>query len=104
MHSETGTPHFAAAAWHSFAPANSAYVNPISHMQATGGSTSIRAFYGPLRQVELSRTALCANHAAAKLPLPVNVCQCAVILALAARMADAAVGGTACHEPSHQVV
>jgi isoquinoline 1-oxidoreductase subunit beta len=34
-----------------FAPVNPAYANPIFHMQATGGSTSIRAFYGPLRQV-----------------------------------------------------
>jgi isoquinoline 1-oxidoreductase beta subunit len=33
------------------APTDPAYANPIFHMQATGGSTSIRAFYTPLRQV-----------------------------------------------------
>jgi len=32
------------------APVGKAYVNPIIGMQATGGSTAIRAFYLPLRQ------------------------------------------------------
>ncbi|MFC1743161.1 molybdopterin cofactor-binding domain-containing protein [Candidatus Riflebacteria bacterium] len=33
------------------APAEDAYINPIFKVQATGGSTSIRGFFKPLRQV-----------------------------------------------------
>ncbi len=33
-----------------FAPVAAAYRNPIFHIQGTGGSTSVRAFYDPLRQ------------------------------------------------------
>src|SRR5439155_6454461 len=32
------------------APADKAYINPIFGMQGTGGSTSVRAAYTPLRQ------------------------------------------------------
>ena len=49
-----------------FAPANPAYANPIFHMQATGGSTSIRAFYSPLRQVGAAARAMLCRAAAAK--------------------------------------
>jgi isoquinoline 1-oxidoreductase beta subunit len=33
-----------------FAPADKAYINPLFGMQGTGGSTSVRAAYGPLRK------------------------------------------------------
>src|SRR5213082_1749077 len=33
-----------------FAPADKAYINPIFGMQGTGGSTSVRAAYTPLRK------------------------------------------------------
>ncbi len=33
-----------------FAPVAAAYRNPIFHIQGTGGSTSVRGFYDPLRQ------------------------------------------------------
>jgi isoquinoline 1-oxidoreductase beta subunit len=60
-----------------FAPANSAYVNPISHMQATSGSTSIRAFYSPLRQVGAAARIMLCQAAAAKWGVPVSECSAA---------------------------
>jgi isoquinoline 1-oxidoreductase beta subunit len=60
-----------------FAPVNPAYANPIFHAQATGGSTSIRAFYSPLRQVgAVARTLLC-QAAAAKWGVPISECRAA---------------------------
>jgi isoquinoline 1-oxidoreductase subunit beta len=60
-----------------FAPVNPAYANPIFHVQATGGSTSIRAFYSPLRQVgAVARTLLC-QAAAAKWGVPISECRAA---------------------------
>ena len=37
-----------------FAPADQAYTNPLFGMQGTGGSTSVRAAFGPLRQAGAS--------------------------------------------------
>ncbi len=60
-----------------FAPANPAYENPIFHMQATGGSTSIRAFYNPLRQVGAAARVMLCQAAAAKWSVPVSECSAA---------------------------
>jgi isoquinoline 1-oxidoreductase subunit beta len=60
-----------------FAPVNPAYANPIFHVQATGGSTSIRAFYSPLRQVGAVARALLCQAAAAKWGVPISECSAA---------------------------
>jgi isoquinoline 1-oxidoreductase beta subunit len=60
-----------------FAPANPAYTNPIFHMQATGGSTSIRAFYNPLRQVGAAARDMLCQAAAAKWGVPFSECSAA---------------------------
>ena len=60
-----------------FAPANPAYANPIFHMQATGGSTSIRAFYNPLRQVGAAARVMLCQAAAVKWGVPVSECTAA---------------------------
>jgi isoquinoline 1-oxidoreductase beta subunit len=49
-----------------FAPADPAYANPIFKMQATGGSTSIRAFFVPLRQAGAAAREMLRQAAAAK--------------------------------------
>jgi len=49
-----------------FAPANPAYANPIVKMQVTGGSTSIRAFFVPLRQAGAAAREMLRQAAAAK--------------------------------------
>src|SRR5437762_10069985 len=38
-----------------FAPADKAYTDPMFGMQGTGGSTSVRAAYTPLRKAEIGR-------------------------------------------------
>jgi hypothetical protein len=60
-----------------FAPANPAYANPIFRMHATGGSTSIRAFYNPLRQVGAAARVMLCQAAAAKWGMPVSECSAA---------------------------
>jgi len=45
------------------APADPAYANPIFHMQATGGSTSIRAFYTLCVKLALPPASCCAKRA-----------------------------------------
>jgi isoquinoline 1-oxidoreductase subunit beta len=59
------------------APADPAYANPIFHMQATGGSTSIRAFYNPLRQVGAAARVMLCQTAAAKWGVPPSECSAA---------------------------
>jgi isoquinoline 1-oxidoreductase beta subunit len=59
------------------APANPAYANPIFHMQATGGSTSIRAFYTPLRQVGAAARVMLCQAAAARWGVPLSGCSAA---------------------------
>lgn len=49
-----------------FAPANEAYYNPIMKIQATGGSTSVRAAWGPLRQAGATARAMLIGAAAAE--------------------------------------
>src|SRR6516225_9117363 len=59
------------------APADPAYANPIFHMQATGGSTSIRAFYTPLRQVGAAARIMLCQAGAAKWDVPPSECSAA---------------------------
>jgi len=57
-----------------FAPADPAYANPIFKMQATGGSTSIMAFFVPLRQAGAAAREMLRQAAAAKWGVPVSEC------------------------------
>src|SRR6516225_8310839 len=59
------------------APADPAYANPIFHMQATGGSTSIRAFYTPLREVGAAARMMLCQAAAEKWGVPLSECNAA---------------------------
>jgi isoquinoline 1-oxidoreductase beta subunit len=58
-----------------FAPAAPAYINPIFHMQGTGGSTSTRAFFVPLRQAGAAAREMLRQAAAAKWGVPVAKCK-----------------------------
>src|SRR6202035_5589313 len=58
-----------------FAPVSPAYVNPIFHMQGTGGSTSTRAFFIPLRQAGAAAREMLRQAAAAKWRVPVAQCK-----------------------------
>ena len=48
-----------------FAPADKAYINPLFGMQGTGGSTSVRAAYGPLRKAGAAARDMLVTAAAA---------------------------------------
>src|SRR5881409_1530789 len=48
-----------------FAPADKAYINPLFGMQGTGGSTSVRAAYTPLRKAGAAARELLLTAAAA---------------------------------------
>jgi isoquinoline 1-oxidoreductase beta subunit len=58
-----------------FAPAAPAYINPMFHMQGTGGSTSTRAFFVPLRQAGAAAREMLRQAAAAKWRVPVGQCK-----------------------------
>ena len=58
-----------------FAPVGPAYVNPIFHMQGTGGSTSTKAFFVPLRQAGAAAREMLRQAAAAKWHVPVVECK-----------------------------
>ena len=58
-----------------FAPVSPAYVNPIFHMQGTGGSTSTKAFFVPLRQAGAAAREMLRQAAAAKWHVPVAECK-----------------------------
>ncbi|MDX2057132.1 MAG: xanthine dehydrogenase family protein molybdopterin-binding subunit [Gemmatimonadales bacterium] len=47
-----------------FAPANEAYFNPAMKVQATGGSTGVRAAWGPLREASAAARAMLVAAAA----------------------------------------
>ncbi len=49
-----------------FAPANEAYYNPIMKIQATGGSTSVRGAWRPLREAGATARAMLIGAAAAE--------------------------------------
>lgn len=53
-----------------FAPAHSAYDNPEMGLQATGGSTSVRGAWGPLREAGAAARAMLLTAAATELNLP----------------------------------
>lgn len=53
-----------------FAPAHSAYYNPAMRIQATGGSTSVRGAWLPLRQAGATARAMLVAAAAADLGVP----------------------------------
>jgi isoquinoline 1-oxidoreductase subunit beta len=57
-----------------FAPADPAYANPIFKMQATGGSTSIRGFFVPLRQAGAAAREMLRQAAAAQWGVPLSEC------------------------------
>ncbi|MBX6323612.1 MAG: xanthine dehydrogenase family protein molybdopterin-binding subunit [Rhodospirillaceae bacterium] len=56
------------------APADPAYANPMFHAQATGGSTSIRAFFVPLRQAGAAAREMLRRAAAERWSVPVRAC------------------------------
>jgi isoquinoline 1-oxidoreductase subunit beta len=58
-----------------FAPVSPAYVNPIFHMQGTGGSTSTKAFFVPLRQAGAVAREMLRQAAASKWHVPVTECK-----------------------------
>lgn len=57
------------------APADKAYVNPLFGLQATGGSTAIRAFYTPLRQAGATARDLLIAVAARQWGVPEDSCR-----------------------------
>jgi isoquinoline 1-oxidoreductase subunit beta len=58
-----------------FAPVAPAYVNPIFHTQGTGGSTSTKAFFVPLREAGAAAREMLRQAAAAKWRVPVSECK-----------------------------
>ena len=58
-----------------FPPANPVYANPLFGMQATGGSTSIRAFSEPLRKVGAAAREMLRTAAAQEWNVPVAECK-----------------------------
>ena len=58
-----------------FAPANAAYNNPLSVGQLTGGSTSIRAAYRPLREAAARARLMLVAAAAARWSIPADGCR-----------------------------
>ena len=58
-----------------FAPANPAYINPMFHMQGTGGSTSTRAFFIPLRQAGAAAREMLRQAAATKWGVSLAECK-----------------------------
>jgi isoquinoline 1-oxidoreductase beta subunit len=60
-----------------FAPANEAYHNPLSMGQLTGGSTSVRAAYRPLREAAGKARVMLVGAAAAQWGVPAADCRTA---------------------------
>ena len=60
-----------------FAPANAAYNNPLSLGQVTGGSTSVRAAYRPLREAAAKARVMLIGAAAAQWGIPARGCSTA---------------------------
>ena len=58
-----------------FAPANAAYSNPLSVGQVTGGSTSVRAAYRPLREAAARARLMLVAAAAARWSVPATGCR-----------------------------
>jgi isoquinoline 1-oxidoreductase beta subunit len=58
-----------------FAPANPVYANPLFGMQATGGSTAIRAFSAPLRKVGATAREMLREAAARRWKVPAEECK-----------------------------
>ncbi len=58
-----------------FAPANRAYDNPLIGAQITGGSTSVRAAWGPLREAAATARAMLVAAAAAEWGVPAAECR-----------------------------
>jgi isoquinoline 1-oxidoreductase subunit beta len=57
------------------APPDKAYVNPIFGVQATGGSTSVRAFWDPLRKAGASARAMLVEAAAQQWSVDPSTCR-----------------------------
>jgi isoquinoline 1-oxidoreductase subunit beta len=64
-----------AAVRYQFAPANQAYNNPLSLGQLTGGSTSVRAAYRPLREAAARARLMLVAAAAAQWGVPAADCR-----------------------------
>jgi len=58
-----------------FAPANEAYYNPLVGAQVTGGSTSVRAAWGPLREAGARARLMLVGAAASQWGVPPEECQ-----------------------------
>ncbi|MBS0233084.1 MAG: xanthine dehydrogenase family protein molybdopterin-binding subunit [Proteobacteria bacterium] len=57
------------------APPDKAYINPIFGVQATGGSTSVRAFWEPLRKAGASARAMLVEAAAQQWSVELSTCR-----------------------------
>jgi isoquinoline 1-oxidoreductase beta subunit len=57
------------------APAGKDFINPLFGTQGTGGSTSIKAFYGPLRKSAAAVRAMLVTAGAANLGVAVDSCR-----------------------------
>ncbi|HIA56503.1 MAG TPA: xanthine dehydrogenase family protein molybdopterin-binding subunit, partial [Candidatus Lambdaproteobacteria bacterium] len=57
------------------APAHSDYKNPNNPLQFTGGSSSLRGFWEPLREVGAAAREMLKTAAAQKWDVPVNECE-----------------------------
>jgi isoquinoline 1-oxidoreductase subunit beta len=60
-----------------FAPVDPVYFNPMFQMQGTGGSSSIRAFFDPLRQVGAAAREMLRRAAAERWRVPMDSCTAA---------------------------
>ncbi len=60
-----------------FAPVDTPYVNPMFQIQGTGGSTSTRAFFVPLRQAGAAAREMLLRAAASQWGVPVAQCTAA---------------------------
>ena len=56
------------------APVDAAYNNPLFHMQGTGGSSSVRAFYTPLRTAGAAARAMLVEAAAQRWHVSASAC------------------------------
>ena len=59
------------------APVDPAYNNPLFHIQATGGSSSVKAFYTPLREAGAAARMMLVDAAAAQWGVPASSCHTA---------------------------
>jgi len=57
------------------APAGERYIDPLSGMESTGGSTSVRHMFEPLRKAGAAAREMLITAAAKKWGLPVNECE-----------------------------